>query len=423
MRVPFILLLLLLPSTFATAQPVGEERGSFGPLQFGMSIEEVRAATPGTEWLVLAGAQESNVAYEIKAARLLELGGFRYDVKVGSRYGGSHHWEILSTAASAHAAECDSRTAALITELEHRFGGFEITAPPIGTEAVVSVGRFSKMKTDAVTANLRGIPRDQALKKGAARYYVRAKHVPVAEDDPEIMVLVDYEAARGHECSVRVQIDGYTPPPPGLESFDPARVISRPSISFRNRSLRDLGVPPQPLEFLVPCNFRASNGKVGSCINGPAHQAIDPYRKLAASWALQYQFAVRNDDPNEQTVHSIEIPITVSASDARDVDFGSGAVLDIRNLKVVSGNRVDPADYSPDDPKLRKIPADITLRCKVQEDGSLICGLKPGTSSPAEEFTRAAIRLAENLEIETTLRDGTSAIGGVFDRRIRFNTL
>jgi hypothetical protein len=56
----------------------------------------------------------------------------------------------------------------------------------------------------------------------------------------------------------------------------------------------------------------------------------------------------------------------------------------------------------------------------VQEDGSMICGLKPGTTSPADAFTRGAILLAEHLEIEPTLRDGSSAVGGFIDRRIAF---
>jgi hypothetical protein len=233
--------------------------------------------------------------------------------------------------------------------------------------------------------------------------------------------MADFEAARANQCAIEAQLDGSTPPPEGVaETFDPARVIARPSISYRNRSLRDLGVPAQPLEFLVPCNFQASDGDVGSCINGPAGQAIDPYRRLASKWALQYQFAVTGTDPEDQTVFPIEIPITMGAAEVREVDFENGPILDSSQLKVVGGNHADPGEYFPDDPKLRKVSADITVRCKVQEDGSLICGLKPGTSSPAEEFTMGAIRFVELLEIETQLRDGTSAIGGFIERRILF---
>ena len=61
-----------------------------------------------------------------------------------------------------------------------------------------------------------------------------------------------------------------------------------------------------------------------------------------------------------------------------------------------------------------------SVRCQVQEDGSLICGLKPGTTSPAEAFTRGAIRFAENLEVEPVLGDGRTAVGGFVDRRIQF---
>jgi hypothetical protein len=45
---------------------------------------------------------------------------------------------------------------------------------------------------------------------------------------------------------------------------------------------------------------------------------------------------------------------------------------------------------------------------------------EPGTTSPDDAFTRGAILLAEHLEIEPTLRDGRSAVGGFIDRRIVF---
>jgi hypothetical protein len=420
MRMPFLLGLLVLPS-IVCAQEVGDERRLFGPLRFGMTTAQAQAATPGIDWVVLEGAQDSNVTYSIKASQLLDLGGFRYDVVVGNRYGGSHHWRILSTAASANAAECESRTAALISELERRFGVFDVTAPPSGTEEVVAVGRQSKMKTDAADANMRRLSRAQALKKDAALYFVRARHDSVTDDDVDIVVLADYRSRGARECDIRVEIDGVTPPPAGMDvGFDPARVLARPSISYRNRSLRELGVPAKPLEFLVPCNMQGSTGDVGSCINGPSNQAVDPYRKLASQWALAYRLDTGATDPEDRTMFGIEIPITMGPADVREVDFDDGPVLDVKKVRIVSGDRVSPEGYFPEDPKLARMSADLTVRCKVQEDGSMICGLKPGTASPADAFTRGAVLLAENLEIETRLSDGTSAVGGFIDRRIVF---
>jgi hypothetical protein len=407
---------LLLLAFTCTAAAADEDR-IFGPFRFGMTPEEARAASPDAPWTVLNAAKESGRIAEIRGTAVLELGGFRYDLKVGSQYGGSHHWEITSTAATTDAAGCESRAAALIGALEDHFGTFESPGELVGTEETVSVGKASRMKTDASGVKLRRISRAQ----DAARYYVRARHVAEHVDDLEVVVLADYEAARGHECDIRVRVDGNTPPPPGLRvTFDPARVLARPTISYRNRSLRDLGVPASPREFIVQCALQAADGTVGTCISGPAGGDIDPYRKLASQWALSYRLDIGAADADDRTMYPIEIPISMGAAEVREVDLMNGRLLDLTQIKVVRGARVDPSDYFPADPELRKSSADLLIRCQVQEDGSMICGLKPGSTSPAPPFISGAIRLAENLEIEPTLRDGSSAVGGLIERRVQF---
>lgn len=418
MRALASLLLMALTSTTLAA----DEGRTFGRLRFGMTPEEARAAYPEAAWTVLVATQKSGRIAEIRGASVLEIGGWRYDLELGSQYGSSHHWKIGSTAAAANAADCESRAAALIADLETRFGAFEAPGKLLGTEEAVSVGRASQMKTDAAGVNRRGISRAQALKKDAALYFVRARHTAARADDLEIMVSADYEAARGRECSIEARLDGQTPPPPALNvSFDAGRVIAGPSISYRNRSLRDIGVPATPIEFVVPCSVRVSDGKIGSCINGAAGENIDPYRRLASNWALRYRLDMGATDPEDRTMYPIDVPVTLSAADVRDVDLTGARILDVAQLKVVRGQHVDASDYFPSDPALRKTAADVTVCCQVQEDGSLICGIKPGGASPASAFTEAAVRFAENLEVEPTLLDGTSAVGGIIERRVRFS--
>lgn len=404
MRATRVLLLVALSGS-AAAQAADDGSWQFGPLRFGMSAAQARAAMPDTEWQVLFASTSTGIAYEIKASQLLELGGQRYDVRVGSRYGGSHHWELLSTTAVASVAACEARTASLIAELERRFGAFDLTAPLLGTEKAIPVGKASRMKTDAA----RGL------------FVVRAKHSRTSADDIDILVRTDYDEARGRECAITAQLDGQSPPPQGLNlGWDPERVIARPTIAYRNRSLRSLGVPAQPLTLRLPCTILASNGRVGSCVSGPANETVDPYRKLASNWALRYQLDIGATDAQDLTRYPIEIPVTMSAADVREVDLDNGAVINPGQLRVVRGLAVDPADYAPRGPQFSKMSADITVRCKVQEDGSVICGLKPGTTSPAEAFTLAAIQFAENLEVDPKLRDGSSAVGGFIERRLQF---
>ena len=161
---------------------------------------------------------------------------------------------------------------------------------------------------------------------------------------------------------------------------------------------------------LVPCNIQASNGRIGFCpltARRPAHR---PFRKLASDWALRYKLDIGATDPQDQTVYPIDLPVTISNDDVRDVDLESGTVLDLAQVKVTRNGRRDAADHLHD-PQLRQMSADIAVRCKVLEDGSVICG-PPGTTSPAEGFHAAAIQFCESLR-SILLRDGSSAVGGL----------
>ena len=159
-----------------------------------------------------------------------------------------------------------------------------------------------------------------------------------------------------------------------------------------------LGVPPQPLTVLVPCKH-PGNGRIGSCLNGPAGQPIDPYRKLASDWALRYQLDIGATDPQDQTVYPIDLPVTISNDDVRDVDLGNGAVLDLaqaqgRQPATAAGM---PPTTSPTIRSSARCRPTSPCAAKSLEDGSMICGLKPGTTSPAEGFTLAAIQFCESL--------------------------
>ena len=66
-----------------------------------------------------------------------------------------------------------------------------------------------------------------------------------------------------------------------------------------------------------------------------------------------------------------------------------------------------------------KSRTEIPVICEVMEDGSLVCSVKPGTTVSAA-IAAAAVDVAEGMEVELTLRDGSSAAGGLIERTLTF---
>jgi hypothetical protein len=184
--------------------------------------------------------------------------------------------------------------------------------------------------------------------------------------------------------------------------------------------LSAIGIPEKPLKFVVPCRIVAGTGRITACFGELSGAQADPYRKLASNWALQYQVQPTNPDPDDRRIFDIDVPVTMGPSDIRTVDVSTGAPLNSKLLRVIRGLKVDPDDFYPQEMRKQQIGGDITILCKVQEDGSVLCDIKPGTSSPAQALTDGAIQLGEQLEVRTTLSDGTSAVGGLIERRVKF---
>ena len=170
---------------------------------------------------------------------------------------------------------------------------------------------------------------------------------------------------------------------------------------------------------LIACNIQASSGRIGSCLNGPAGQPIDPYRKLASDWdlcATNSTSARRTPRPDR---HPIDLPVTISNDDVRDVDLGNGAVLDLAQVKVVRTAAGMPPTTSHD-PQLRQMSADIAA---LQSPGGRLHDLRPQARHhvPAEGFTLAAIQFCESLRSIQAARRQLGR-GRFAERRLQFRS-
>src|SRR5262249_36103567 len=100
-----------------------------GPLRLGMSPDELRAATPGTEWGVARKSKYTGRILVVSASQVGELAGIRFAATAGIPYH-SGHWILLEhTQTASTAMEREAQVLALITELEAHTATFSAWPP------------------------------------------------------------------------------------------------------------------------------------------------------------------------------------------------------------------------------------------------------------------------------------------------------
>jgi hypothetical protein len=417
-------LTLLLTAAWPTSSSAAPERLEFGSLRFGMSLDEARAALPDTHWSVIDQNYDTHRVYTIKGDRVVTIADVTFDAQLGSRYLGAALWKLETHDAAPSAATCQGRVVQVTTELERRFGTFRHLGDVIEGEALIRVGAASDAKISAAE-HMRPLDPTKSLRRDPQDLWFRARHDRGSEpDDLTVDASAHYVRDTNHSCEIEVEMQGYERPPAELQvAFDKTRLLAGPTIAYRASTLRTLGAPEQPLHFVVPCRISAASGKIASCVKGPTGTHIDPYRKLATDWALEFQLKLSNPQADDLRYFDIDVPVTIGPDDMRTTDVSTGRRLESAMLIVKRGNRIATDDAYTDEMRSLKTGADVTLLCKVQEDGSVLCDIEPGTTVPPKPFAEAAIKLCERLEVDTKLRDGTSAVGGLIERRVVFPPL
>jgi hypothetical protein len=299
---------------------------------------------------------------------------------------------------------------AVVAELERHFGEFHEPAPLTGGESRVSVGKASYAIVSAADARLRAITREKAARRDPEKFWVRSRHVPAGPDDVEVRAGADYERAR-RTCGIDIRINGQAR---ALEQTVAAadQVLARPTISYRNRTLRTVGAPAETLHFVIPCLVHAGTGSISSCRRDDGD--ADPYRALAVDWALSYRIALENAQKDDERLFAVDVPVQIGPADLRTPNVSSGRRLAPAQVKI----RKQPGGASVSGLDLKE-PTEVAVICEVMEDGSLICSVKPDTPVAAAIAT-AAVNAAEGMEVEPTLRDGSSAVGGLIERKFIF---
>jgi hypothetical protein len=414
-------LIFLLGATWATASlSAGTDRLQFGLLRFGMSAEEARAALPGVQWNVVDENPKTHRPYTIKAYRLLAVGDVTFDAEVGwSQSSSAPEWILESHDMGSSAVECESRVIRVTAELEHRVGVFHHLGDVWNGEVLIKVGESSDAKIVAGPPGLATVDPTKIARRDPALFYFRARHDSAYGTDPTVTSLADYDRQSGRSCVITVRMDGS--PPVRQVSFSESRLLARPTAAYRSRSLSDIGAPEKTLKFVVRCTISAADGQIESC---PWRDDADPYRKLASQWAERYRLQLADPQSDDLGIFLIDVPVTMGIDDIRTVDLSTGRIVALKEYTLKPARTRFNFDdfYTAEMRALKQPEVVVALRCKVQEDGSVICGTMPDTTPPPKPFVEAAIKVGETFEVQTKLRDGTSAVGTLLERRIRFTS-
>ena len=163
---------LLATSSLATlpTEPTG-----FGPLRIGMSLEELRAATPGVEWTAGQPLKYSQRPTEFTASGVL-LAERPFVAKVSSRHHGSYRLAMEYAYPAPDADHCEQSARAVFAFIEPQTGAMQPPGEMIRGEEAEAIGARSTVKLSQVLqeADFKPISRAKLKGRKPARRWLRA---------------------------------------------------------------------------------------------------------------------------------------------------------------------------------------------------------------------------------------------------------
>lgn len=431
-------LVATMAATLASAQSLLPR---LGPLRLGMSLDEVKAATPGASWRPEAVSRFSGRAFRLRSDPPLVIHGLEVEVEVHARF---HEQSLRAVAVQRQpsAEACERSALAWLAAAEPGLGPFAGAAPattpgqggglqwntqrtPGGGLTVVpsarpgvpgrtdgetlAVGPRSSVLAEAFDDDERPRARRGLFAGDPARLKLSA-----AQRGPgfELEIQVDYLAeAQGGACRIGVTLQRLllpALPQPFDEAVHPLR--SQASVAARHLAYGDTPPPAAPLDLTLRCDVDRATGWTRRCAAigprvSPALEAV----ALRRAALLEFDMArVDRDDPVplRGPVH-----LRLAPEDRRPMDFATAPRTPWAAL--VLEREPGPDDfmthYPPEALDLGQ-ETDVALVCRVEADGSLLC-LPAGAP---DRFGRAGVLLAAAAyRVAPALRDGRPSAGQV----------
>ncbi len=425
----------------------------FGPLAFGATVEEARAALPEARWHSLATLPSGAVS-TATAADAVDFAGRRAHVWVRhTRYERglvldteidaltalqcveqSRTWYLAARDATGplqakppHVVTQPGRTTFNATRTE---GGL-VVLPQTTAGSSTTFGETIALAPDA-TAMLdarRGVtpwPQSKWRRRDPDTFTLNASNGQTTLGNPHVEVTTEFDPRR---CRLRLEVSMALPkPPPAAFAYDAAKATRRPSLALRHHTMLAVQTPDPvgaplaaPLTRTMQCSLDRTTGLTFSCrppAETPplANAHVRALRQLAMGYIFDMT-GVDVDDPQEMT---ISLPVTLDPGDVRSYAFADQPANATGRVRFARRPEILRMDYPPA-ALHENIEADLTVTCQAQADQSVICThARAAAPAHAALFRAAAINATRGVRVEPTLTDGATSNGAVFDVRLQF---
>ncbi len=347
---------------------------SIGVLRTGMSLEELKAAVPGSTWTVNEfPAADPRDERTYRATNVMEFDGRAYDARIRSGWYGEYRLQLVRKAQERSEAACEKVFQHLLADLESRYGAFEATNLTYKKDWLMDGGKPTRTENHNA-----GKSSSYTRHETHAFVEVTSRHAhPSGELEAIGQYFIDSPLFGSSTCITSFTI-GIKGQPPAFEEIDESQLkaVRMPSLGTLHNSLEGAVVPASGLRFKARCGLARNTGQVGNCEYDPK-----PSSELASAlfWRKEEMaFDATGLSAGNPVPLYAQLEFRVDAKDrlnlgspassiaAEDVEWSKAPeVVAVRSLITSSINA------SPRDDKFDTGTA--LADCQVQADYSLAC--------------------------------------------------
>lgn len=458
---------------------------AFGPLRLDMSIAELQAAAPAAGWEATQVSPFTQRVWRIRSQQPLEVAGAPFNVQAEVGY---YHqrWVLIAPLPPKDAPACEQAMLGVLTALEPQLGPFSSRAPRttpgragnlewhsrqgpngvvlmpsmgVGTAGTssgewVAFGAGSRVLVEPFDNEGRPRARKALLSRKPPNFDLSAFH---RQEGQRLSVDGRFNATF---CELQLTLERETAPPaPSVFDTSKARVVYEPTMAERHLDLPEaVAALPAAVEVDLSCRIDRAMGGVHGCDiqrTTPAAVELSPHlatyaHRLARERAYDTS-GVDRDDPQamEGTVR-----VRLDPADRRPIDFLEAPRTPLEQVVFVrqpeeeapreqAGQPDRPVQPHQPGPSGQPLPVftlvrqhfgtsqdrdiDVVVRttCRIETDGSLVCG-KAEWTEPADGPLDPGLRAvayraaATRYQAAPKLRDGTPSAGRVIELALRF---
>jgi hypothetical protein len=421
----------------------------YGPIQFGMTPEEARAALPEAMWQTSQRAP-SGREIAVVSGPVLQLGGARATVEVLNRryrrglslkarvgepgeidaaacLGAGKQWVVAiaeplgAMSAPPPGARTDPNSTTYLTQ---RIEGNLLIYPLTTGGGTTTFGERLEIAPnvavllDAVR-DARPVPLERWSRRAPTRFSLEGE---TASGRIAARVGGDYQFG---VCDLYAElVEDDDPPQPETYVFAPEKLKAPPSLAARRLAARMAGPAlTEPLTRNVTCNLGRTNGSAFTCGVDPVPTVpLSPEVGMALLTLAEGQrFDMTGVDPDEPVTMRVTMPVTL----APVPPLPPFAALEPRSLLMLTGGPSAGTLQSRIAGAAERAglkSATLDIACRVEVDHSVFCDDVTGEPPEAVFVLEAPLLVlfAASLRAEPTLRDGRPSAGAAFLQPFEF---